>query len=88
VIQSEFPVNFWPLLEATKYPKVDEEDEDSIPSSWNNLSEVLHFVSEYIPENTPGWFDEHLNLFREQTDGLSSLEYTEEEFAERFCEAV
>jgi len=88
LIRGEFPVNFWTLLEATKYSKMDEEDEDSIPPSWNNLSEVLHFVSKYVRENTPGWFDEHVNLFREQTDGMFSVEYTEEEFAERLYEAI
>jgi len=88
LIHGEFSVNFWPLLEATKYSKMDEEDEDSIPSSWNNLSEVLHFVSNYVRENTPGWFDEHVNLFREQTDGMFSIEYTEEEFAERLYDAI
>lgn len=88
LIQGEFPVNFLPLLEATKYTKMDKKDEDSIPLSWNNLSEVLHFVSKYVRENTPGWFDEHVNLFREQTDGLFSIEYTEEEFAERLYAAI
>ena len=88
LIHGEFPVNFSPLLEATKYSKMDKKDEDSIPLSWNNLSEVLHFVSKYVRENTPGWFDEHVNLFREQTNGLFSLEYTEEEFAERLYSAI
>jgi len=81
-------VNFWTLLEATKYSRMDEEDEDSIPPSWNNLSEVLRSISKYVRENTPGWFDEHVNLFREQTDGMFSVEYTEEEFAERLYEAI
>jgi hypothetical protein len=80
-------VNFWSLLEATNYSKKDEEDEDSVPPSWNNLSEVLHFVLNYVRENTPGWFDEHINRFREQTDGLFSIEYTEEEFAKRLYDA-
>ena len=88
LIHGEFPVNFSPLLEATKYSKMDKKDEDSIPLSWNNLSEVLHFVSKYVRENTPGWFDEHVNLFREQTDGVFSIEYTEEEFAGRLYEAI
>ena len=88
LIRGEFPVNFWPLLEAAKYSKMDEEDEDSFLPSWNNLTEVLHFVSKYIRENTPGWFDEHVNLFREQTDGMFSIEYTEEEFAERLYDAI
>jgi len=88
LIRGEFTVNFWMLLEATKYSRMDEENEDSIPPSWNNLSEVLRFVSKYVRENTPGWFDEHVNLFREQTDGMFSIEYTEEEFAERLYEAI
>jgi len=54
LIQGEFPVNFLPLLEATEYSKRDKKDEDSIPLSWNNLSEVLQFVSKYVRENTPG----------------------------------
>ena len=88
LIRGEFPVNFWPLLEATKYTKMDDEDEDCIPPSWNNLSEVLHFISKYVRENTPDWFDEHVNLFREQTDGMFTIEYTEEEFAERLYVAI
>jgi hypothetical protein len=89
LIHGEFPVNFWPLLEATKYFKMDDnEDEDGIPSSWNNLTEVLCFVSKYVRKNTPGWFDEHINLFQEQTDGLFSIEYTKEEFAERLYDAI
>ena len=87
LIRGEFPVNFWSLLEATKYSKMDEEDA-IIPPAWNNLSEVLHFISEYVRENTPGWFDEHKYLFREQTEGMFSIEYTEEKFAERLYEAI
>ena len=64
LIHGKFPVNFGPLLEAAKYSKMDEEDEDSIPSSWNNLTEVLCFVSKYVRENTPGWFDETKNESR------------------------
>jgi len=48
---------------------MDEGDENSIHPSRNNLSGVLRFVSKYIRENTSGWFDEYINLFREQTDG-------------------
>ena len=87
LIRGEFPVNLWSLLEATKYSKMDEED-DSIPPAWNNLSEVLHFISEYVRENTPGWFDEHVYLFREQTGGMFSIEYTEKKFAERLYKAI
>ena len=65
-----------------------EEDEDSIPPSWNNLSVVLHVLSNYVRENTSGWFDEHVNLFREQTDGVFSIEYSEEEFAEWLYNAI
>ena len=39
LIRGEFPVNFWSLLEATKYSKKDEEV-DSFPPTWNNLSEI------------------------------------------------
>jgi hypothetical protein len=49
---------------------------------------VLCFVSKYVRKNTPGWFDEHINLFQEQTDGLFSIEYTEEEFAERLYDTI
>jgi len=87
LIRGEFSVNFWSLLEATKYPKMDEEV-DSIPPAWNNQSEVLHFISVYARENTPGWFEEHVYLFREQTEGMFSIEYREEEFAERLYEAI
>jgi hypothetical protein len=88
LIHGEFLVNFLPLLEATKCSKMDKKDEDNIPLSWNNLSEVLQFVSKYVRENTPGWFNEHVNLFREQTDGMFSIEYGEEEFAERLYVAI
>ena len=35
-----------------------------------------------------GWFEEHVSLFRKQTDGLFSMEYTEEEFADRLYAAI
>ena len=60
-------MNFWRVLEAVNCSK---------------MEAVLQFVSNYVRESTPGWFAEHVNLFREQTDGMFSIEYTEKEFAE------
>jgi len=66
----------------------DELDEDDVPQRWINLSEVLREVSQYVRVMTPGWFEEHKRLFIKQTDGLFSMEYTEEEFADRLYKAI
>ena len=63
-------------------------DEDDIPRRWINLSEVLREISKYVRVMTPGWFEEHERLFIKQTDGLFSMEYTEEEFADRLYKAI
>jgi hypothetical protein len=49
---------------------------------------VLKEVSKYVRETTPGWFDEHIALFKKQTDGMFSIEYSEEEFVERLYDAI
>ncbi len=62
--------------------------EDEIPSSWVNLSDILKEVSCYVRASNPTWFSEHLHLFKERTDGMFLMEYTEEEFAQRFYDSI
>ena len=57
-----------------------EEVEDTALPEWIDLSCVLKEVSKYVREATPGWFDEHIALFKQQTDGMFHMEYTEDEF--------
>jgi hypothetical protein len=65
-----------------------EASDDEIPTTWNDLSDILNEVSRYIRNSNPTWFKEHQRLFKEQTDGLFSVEYTEEEFADRFYNSI
>ena len=65
-----------------------EPDEDDTLPEWINFSNVLKEVSQYVRAMNPGWFGEHVLLFRKQTDGLFSMEYTEEEFADRLYAAI
>ncbi len=65
-----------------------EEVEDTTLPEWIDLSCVLKEVSKYVRENTPGWFDEHIALFKQQTDGMFNMEYTEDDFAERLYDAI
>lgn len=67
---------------------IHEEIEDLTLPAWVDLSNVLKEVSEFVRETTPGWFDEHIALFKQQTDGMFDMEYSEDEFAERFYEAI
>ena len=66
-----------------------EPDEDDVPpKKWINFSDVLKRVSQYVRVMNPGWFEEHVSIFRKQTDGVFSIEYTEEEFADRLYVAI
>ncbi|MDP2846121.1 MAG: hypothetical protein Q8N79_08655 [Candidatus Methanoperedens sp.] len=65
-----------------------ESSDDEIPSSWTNLSDILNEVSSYVRSSIPGWFSEHQELFKMQTDNLFSMEYTEDEFAERLYNSI
>ncbi len=85
LIAGAFPVDIGPLYETGN---IHEEIEDLILPSWVDLSTVLKEVSTYVRETTPGWFDEHIALFKQQTDGMFSMEYNEEEFAQRLYEAI
>jgi hypothetical protein len=67
---------------------VDEDLEESILPEWIDFSIVLKEVSRYVRETTPSWFDEHIALFKKQTDGMFSMEYSEEEFADRLYDAI
>jgi len=59
-----------------------------LPIQNSEEPDVLKEVSRYVREKTPGWFDEHIRVFREQTNGMFSMEYTEEDFAERLYAAI
>jgi len=82
LIEGTFNVNIWPLLEAVSFKGLEYDENQDIPPFYVNFSDVLKEVSRYVLEKTPGWFDEHIRVFREQTNGMFSMEYTEEEFAE------
>ncbi len=85
LIEGTFSVDIRPLYEAGV---IDEDSEESTLSEWIDFSIVLKEVSKYVRETTPGWFDEHIALFKKQTDGMFSIEYNEEEFAERLYDAI
>jgi hypothetical protein len=86
LIEGTFPVNtnFLRDLSTTDIEASDEE----VPSSWTNLSDILKEVSVYVRSVNPSWFSEHQQLFKMQTDDLFSMEYTEEEFAERLYNSI
>jgi hypothetical protein len=85
LIAGTFPVDVSPLYETGS---IREEIDDLTLPAWVDLSIVLKEVSTHVRETTPGWFDEHIALFKQQTDGMFSMEYNEEEFAERLYEAI
>ncbi len=85
LIEGTFSVDLQPLYEAGI---VDEDLEESTLPEWIDFSIVLKEVSRYVRETTPGWFEEHKNMFKQQTDGMFSMEYSEEEFAERLYDAI
>ncbi len=85
LIAGTFPVDISPLCETGN---IHEEIEDLTLPAWVDLSCVLQEVSKFVRETTPGWFDEHIALFKQQTDGMFDMEYTEDEFAERLYEAI
>src|SRR3989337_994845 len=65
-----------------------EAEDDEVPSSWVNLSDILREVSCYVRASNPTWFSEHMHLFKERTDGMFLMEYTEEEFAQRLYDSI
>ncbi len=85
LIEGTFSVDLQPLYEADI---VDEDLDESTLPDWIDFSLVLKEVSRYVRETTPGWFGEHVSLFKKQTDGMFSMEYNEEEFAERLYDAI
>jgi hypothetical protein len=85
LIAGTFPVDISPLCETEN---IHEEIEDLTIPAWVDLSRVLQEVSKFVRETTPGWFDEHIALFKQQTDGMFDMEYSEDEFAERLYEAI
>ncbi len=87
LISGTFPVNIQPFYNAIAYTDEDE-NEDTLPESWVDFSEILREISRYVRGNIPNWFDQHNFLFRKQTDGIFSIEYKEEEFAERLYNAI
>jgi hypothetical protein len=86
LIAGNYEVNIMPLYEALC--STDIEDDNYLPSSWVNFSDVLKEVSKYVRDANTRWFDEHNLLFRKQTEGMFSMEYIEEEFAERLYDSI
>ncbi|CAG0967248.1 MAG: hypothetical protein OIN86_05920 [Candidatus Methanoperedens sp.] len=87
LISGIFPVNIEAFYNSIVYTDEDK-NEDVLPPSWIDFSEVLNEVSRYVRQTIPNWFDEHKCMFRRQTDGIFSIEYNEEEFAERLYNAI
>lgn len=87
LISGTFPVDIRPFYDTIAYADEDE-SEDTLPESWVDFSDVLREISRYVRDNIPNWFDQHNLLFRKQTDGIFSIEYEEEEFAERLYSAI
>jgi len=85
LIAGTFPVDISPLCGSEN---IYVETEDLTLPAWVDMSSVLKEVSKFVRETTPGWFDEHIALFKQQTDGMFDMEYTEDEFAERLYEAI
>ena len=85
LIAGTFPVDISPLCGSEN---IYEEIEDLALPAWVDLSCVLQEVSKFVRETTPGWFDEHIALFKQQTDGMFDMEYSEDEFAERLYDAI
>jgi len=88
LVKGTYTMNIQPLLESASFNGLDYDENEDIPPFYVNFSNVLKEVSPYVREKTPGWFDEHIRVFREQTNGMFSMEYTEEEFAERLYAAI
>jgi len=88
LVNGTYTVNIQPLLESVPFNGLEYDENQDIPPLYVNFSNVLKEVSRYVREKTPGWFDEHIRVFREQTNGMFSMEYTEEEFAERLYAAI
>jgi hypothetical protein len=87
LIQGSYSIDLDPFYGSIT-PVHDDDDEDVVPQSWSNLSDVLQEVSAYVREHTPDWFSEHQRVFREQTEGMFSMGYDEAEFADRFYESI
>lgn len=87
LISDTFPVNIEAFYDAIAYSDEDK-NEDILPKSWVDFSELLSEVSRYVRQTIPNWFDEHNRMFRRQTDGMFSIEYNEEEFAEILYNAI
>ncbi len=85
LIAGTFSMDFRPLYEAGD---IYEEVEETTLPPWIDLSSVLREVSRYVRETTPDWFDEHVALFRKQTDSMFGIEYSEDEFAEKLYDAI
>jgi len=86
LISGNYEVDISPLYEISSFP--DTEDDELPPSSWVDFSDVLKEISKYVREVNPRWFNEHKLLFRKQTEGMFSMEYSEDEFAERLYDAI
>ncbi len=85
-IDGTYQINGFPLfdLPTTEF----EASDDEMPTTWTDLSVILKEVSTYIRYSNQGWFKEHQELFKKQTDGLFWIEYTEEEFAQRLYDSI
>jgi len=74
LVKGTYTENIQPLLESASFNGLEYDENEDIPPFYVNFSDVLKVVSRYVREKTPGWFDEHILVFREQTNGVFSME--------------
>ncbi len=86
LIAGTFQINGFPLFDSITTDI--ETSDDEIPTTWIDLSDILKEVSTYVRISNPTWFKDHQQLFKEQTDGLFGIEYTEKEFTERLYNSI
>ena len=86
LIAGKYPINGFPSYDLATNEI--EAPDDEIPTIWIDLSDILKEISIYIRHSNPSWFKEHKEMFKNQTDDLFEMEYTEEEFAERLYNSI
>lgn len=88
LIQGRYNIDLEPFYGTMVTVKDDNLEEEPVPESWSNLSDVLREVSVYVRKQIPDWFDEHQRVFHEQTEGMFSMTYDESTYADYFYTSI
>jgi len=91
MVSELFAIDIQNIIEGlNKIDKIDDCDpnDEEMINQRIDFSEVLRKISKHVRAMHPEWFKEHVCLFIKQTDGLFSMEYTEDEFADRLYEVI